>query len=151
MNIFVLDHDPRNAANYQCDKHVIKMCLETAQLLCSVFNDAPYKRTHYNHPCSKWVRESSTNFQWLLDHGIALCDEYSNRYQKTHKSLSVILWCRDNFDTLTFQKSSYTNHPLCMPDDCKIGSVVESYRNYYIHYKRDFATWKKSPCPYWWK
>ena len=32
-NIFYLDHDPRIAARYDCDKHVVKMILETVQML----------------------------------------------------------------------------------------------------------------------
>jgi hypothetical protein len=33
MNIFVLSRCPRAAARLHCDKHVVKMILETAQLL----------------------------------------------------------------------------------------------------------------------
>ena len=75
--IFILDKDPINVAKIQCDKHVIKMCLETAQMLCSIFEPgiAPYKRTHYNHPCSKWIRESKDNYKWLIKHDKALCRE----------------------------------------------------------------------------
>ena len=65
MNIFVLDNDPFKAAEYQCDKHVVKMVLETAQLLCSAHETAPYKRTHYNHPCAIWTRSSLSNYMWL--------------------------------------------------------------------------------------
>ena len=70
MNIFVLHKDPVVAAQMQCDKHVVKMLLESAQMLCSPFEpgSAPYRRSHYNHPCSKWARESSSNYQWLWDH-----------------------------------------------------------------------------------
>jgi hypothetical protein len=35
MNIFYLDKDPIKAAEYSCDKHVVKMILESAQMLCT--------------------------------------------------------------------------------------------------------------------
>ena len=75
MNIFVLDKNPIRAAKMACDKHVVKMILESAQMLCSVQPEgtAPYKRSFYNHPCTKWVRESDANYDWLIEHGLALC------------------------------------------------------------------------------
>ena len=55
MNIFYLSHDPEEAAQYQYNKHVVKMILESAQLLCTAHrelgnDDVPYKSTHKNHP-----------------------------------------------------------------------------------------------------
>ena len=38
MNIFVLDESPVTSAQMQCDKHIVKMPLETAQMLCSVWH-----------------------------------------------------------------------------------------------------------------
>ena len=151
MNIFVLDLDPVKAAQYQCDKHVVKMILETAQLLCSVYPDgeAPYKRTHYNHPCAVWTRESYINYQWLIEHGYALCDEYKFRYNKEHKSRSVIDWC--NKDTGIVPHHIPTQFPECMPDQYKTGNIVYSYRNYYMIEKRDIAKWSKRSQPDWWK
>ena len=151
MNIFVLDLDPVKAAQYQCDKHVVKMILETAQLLCSVYPDgeAPYKRTHYNHPCAKWTRESMGNYNWLIKHGYALCDEYKFRYNKEHKSRSVIDWC--NKDTGIVPHHIPTQFPECMPDQYKTGNIVYSYRNYYMIEKRDIAKWSKRSQPDWWK
>ena len=56
MNIFVLSKNPQIAAHLHCDKHVVKMILETAQLLYSAHPVIPggYKRTHVNHPCAVW-------------------------------------------------------------------------------------------------
>ena len=69
MNIFYLDENHETCAQYHCDKHVIKMILETAQLLCCVHwvsgVEAPYKKTHVNHPSSVWARESLTNYKWF--------------------------------------------------------------------------------------
>lgn len=156
MNIFILDYDPIKAAQMQCDKHVVKMCLETAQLLCSIYpnGQAPYKRTHYNHPCSKWARESWANYYWLYKHGIALCNEYTFRYRKTHKCLDIMIWCWSNIDfKLLDRVDEYEPiaFPKCMPDDCKVNDVVQSYRNYYIKHKGHIATWTKRNVPDWFK
>jgi len=88
MNIFVLSSDPIEAAQMLCGKHVVKMPLESAQLLCSPYpkGAAPYRRTHYNHPCAVWARESLGNYLWLVEHGLALCDEFNSRYKKKNIS-----------------------------------------------------------------
>src|SRR5574343_1523365 len=96
MNIFAVDADPIQAARDLCDRHVVKMTLETAQILCSAFDESPYKKTHFNHPCCKWARTSKSNYQWLIAHGLGLSAEYSLRYGKTHKSEQVIQWCMAN-------------------------------------------------------
>ena len=36
MNVFVLDDDPVVAAQLQCDKHVVKMIVESAQMLSTI-------------------------------------------------------------------------------------------------------------------
>lgn len=151
MNIFVLDECPIKAAQMQCNAHVVKMALETAQLLCSIFPNyiAPYKRTHYNHPCSIWTRKSYENYQWLLKHGFALCEEYTERYGKQHKCKDVISWCKDNVKLEMFPEVILTEHPKCMPEECKVNDVVESYRNYYLTNKRKIAKWKRNK-PEWW-
>ncbi len=149
MNIFVLDENPVIAANYACDKHVVKMILESAQMLCAVQPEgtAPYKRSFYNHPCTKWVRASTENYQWLIDHAMGLCAEYTRRYDKTHKSQRVIEWCNENRPELPI--GILTEQPKCMPDHCKTESVVESYRQYYIIEKSYFAQWKDGNVPKW--
>jgi hypothetical protein len=145
MNIFIVDADPIIAARMLCDKHIVKMPLETAQILCTCSNTfnikAPYKSTHINHPVVKWTMASYNNWMWLVQHGISLCDEYSSRYFKIHKCKKVILAC------MLFggkpNNIGKTEHPLCMPDDVKIiGDPVQSYRKYYMQYKADIAKWK---------
>ncbi len=151
MNIFVLDENPMLAARYQCNKHIVKMPLETAQLLCSPFSEAPYKRTHYNHPCAKWVRRSLDNFVWAFEHGIYLCEEYTRRYKRTHKSEDVIKWCAININQLTFEVDTQTPFELCMPDYVKtIDNPVKSYRDYYKLEKKDIAVWPEDKTPFWW-
>jgi len=96
MNIFYTSPDPTECARFLDDKRVIKMVLETTQLLCTALNHhageqvAPYKSTHTNHPCAVWARLSSDNWTWLLKHAYALCDEYSVRYGRTHKCQAVL-------------------------------------------------------------
>jgi hypothetical protein len=149
MNIFVLDESPVVAAKYACDKHVVKMILESAQMLCSVQPEgtAPYKRSFYNHPCTKWARASTENYSWLIQHAMALCAEYTRRYDKIHKSQQVIEWCIKNRPELP--TGSLSEHPTCMPDYCKKETVVESYRNYYKNEKSYFAKWKDGNVPVW--
>lgn len=102
MNIFLTSPDPVACAQALDDRRVIKMALETAQLLsvavrlrCNHDGSNIYGLTHYNHPCARWCRRTVGNFLWLVDHGIALCDEYTFRYSRHHKSRSVVERCRD--------------------------------------------------------
>lgn len=151
MNIFFLDFDTKKCAEYHCDKHVVKMILETAQLLCgahwTIGSEAPYRLSHKNHPCSIWVRESLSNYLYLCDLGLELCKEYTYRYNKRHKSQDIIEWCLDNKPQIN--DIGFTTPPKAMPDECKLESVVESYRNYYIKEKKLFAKWKNRNTPKW--
>jgi len=146
MNIFVLDTNPITAAQMQCDKHVVKMVLETAQIL-STITGGPYKPTHANHPCTLWAKASQCNFNWLVRHGLALCAEYSARYNKRHKSQNVIKQIEYSFD-VTRLPIAMTEFVQCMPDEYKDKDPVIAYRKYY-HSKAKFAAWKTEP-PYWW-
>ena len=83
MNIFVLDKDIKKCAQYHCDRHVIKMILESSQMLSTAcrmngVHDG-YKATHISHPCSIWVRESLDNWFWLRDLVTELNEEYKYR------------------------------------------------------------------------
>lgn len=146
MNIFYLSEDVTICAMEHCDKHVVKMILETAQLLCSAHwvtgGEAPYKLTHANHPCSIWARENISNYKWLCKLGIELCAEYRLRYKKVHKTQAILDWCWKNIPDLPTGK--FSKPPQCMPEDCKCDNTVEAYRNYYRKYKRSFAKWNKS-------
>jgi hypothetical protein len=155
MNIFVLDTNPKTCAEYHNDKHVVKMILETAQLLCGVHwmteggqYDIPYKLSHKNHPCAIWARECIENYIWLCDLGLELCEEYTYRYGKRHKSQDIIEWClihKPNVPT----KGDITPFALAMPVECKVGNAVESYREYYRKEKKGFAAWKNRETPKW--
>jgi hypothetical protein len=155
MNIFYLDETPSNCAVYHNDKHVVKMILETAQLLCGAHwmtgSEAPYKLSHKNHPCAIWVRESIENYNWLCRLGIYLCGEYSHRYIKTHKSYEIILWCRDNKPNIPHDVP-FTQPPQAMPETYKVtNDSVQAYRNYYMGEKRSFSYWKNRKTPIWFR
>ena len=138
MNIFYLSEDPNEAAKYMYNKHVVKMILESAQLLCTAHiisdgeaADVPYKATHKNHPSAIWARESVSNYIWLYDHMIALGNEYTRRYGKKHLT---ILKCSGALCKApsNVTKIDLTPMPQCMPDQYKVpGNSVEAYWNYY--------------------
>jgi len=156
MNIFVLDIDTKKCAEYHSNSHVIKMVLESAQLLCGVHHVTnsnyiiPYGLSHKNHPCAIWARECMENYNWLCDLGIELSEEYTHRYGKRHKSQDIIEWAMVHKPNLRVN-GSITTFALAMPDECKIGNAVDSYRQYYIAEKRSFAKWKEREIPFWFK
>ena len=149
-----MDWDVEKNAQYHCDKHVVKMILETAQLLCGVHHvtahdtaHVPYKLSHKNHPCSIWARDSMSNYLYLCEIGLALCEEYTYRYGKRHKSQEVIEWCLMNKPQI--QDIGFTTPPKAMPDEYKTEDVIESYRKYYLGAKKTFLTWKERKVPEW--
>ncbi len=153
MNIFFLSENPKECAQFHNDKHCVKMILETSQLLCSVHwmlnQEAPYKLTHKNHPCSIWARTSLSNYLWLCELGLELCDEYKFRYGKTHKCKSILEWCLINKPNLI--DIGFTEPPKAMPEEYKVNSVIESYRNYYVGAKSSFCVWKSREIPEWYQ
>ena len=156
MNIFVLDWDVKKCAQYHVDKHVVKMILETAQLLCGVHHltgqvtgQVPYKLSHKNHPCAIWARESMSNYLYLCELGLELCNEYTHRYGKRHKSQDVIEWCVTNKPNICDKE--FTEPAKAMPNEYKVDDVVQSYRNYYMGAKSGFAVWKMRDIPHWYK
>lgn len=154
MNIFVLDNNVKVSAESMCDKHVVKMLLETAQLLCAQFPQgvAPYKRSHYNHPCSVWCRENTANYSYLINYGLHVADEYTCRYGKIHKSENVIYWCKQNMHQLNLPHADViTPFAQAMPEQYRRSDAVLAYRLYYINEKRGFAKWAKGRNPPdWW-
>jgi hypothetical protein len=138
MNIFYIHSDPTIAAKELVDDHIRKMQIESAQMLCTTFwhygFEAPYKKAHYNHPSTKWVRESIRHFDWLLTHGLVICDEFVLRYGKQHATKQVLLWIRENKDMLYGKISAtpFVPPPQCMPDIYKKEDTIEAYREFYI-------------------
>ena len=145
MNIFYLHRDPVIAAKVQYNKHVVKMILESAQMLCTAHHeimgedaDVPYKRAHVNHPSTIWCRRSAENYTWLYDHFVALAEEYTKRYNKEHLSY---IKCKDKLSILPggLPYTGFTEPPQCMPDEYKDKSSIIAYWNYYIGEKHVVA------------
>ena len=146
MNIFRVDNDPILSAQMLCDKHIVKMPLETAQMLCSVWHRynfghlVTYKEAYKNHPCTRWVGDSKENYRWLVKHGMELCREYTKRYGKIHKCQKVIKWIGATPSFILDDKA--TPQPQCMPDKYKVDNdVVLGYRNYYVGENRFMPLW----------
>lgn len=154
MNLFILHEDPAVSATYHCDKHVIKMILESAQLLCSTLNmlgyDTPYKTTHKNHPCRLWCGASLSNYKYVYEYCRWLNNEYIWRYDNgDHKSWKIVEALPMPVDKL--EDIGLTPFPQCMPDKYKHESAVEAYRQYYKADKAYMATWDKGVSePWWW-
>jgi hypothetical protein len=161
LNIFFLSSQPRLAARYQIDRHVVKMPTESMQILstvCRVYlkrsKDAWFKATHPNHPCVKWAVMSQDNFYWLMELTRYLCEEYSFRYGRVHESSFGLKFVNRSLKYLP--DIGFTRPALTMADECKIGSPVASYREFYRTHKkydrsgRVMAVWSKREAPYWW-
>ena len=141
MNIFYLSRDPTLAAQAQCDRHVVKMILETAQLLSTAHNEldgkqVAYKSTHKNHPSAVWVRSSLDHYEWTLYHLGALGREYERRYKKVHKTIREHLEALQSPPKALQGIRGFTDPPQCMPDECKRVDAVQGYQVYY-NYKAD--------------
>ena len=145
MNIFYLDKDPVKAAKMQYNKHVVKMILESAQMLCTAHHcimgsdaDVPYKSAHKNHPSTIWARQSAQNYAWLYHHMMALGAEYTKRYGKKHLSITK---CEDKLAILPggILETGFEQPPQCMPDEYKDKCSIKAYWNYYIGEKHSVA------------
>lgn len=154
MNIFVLDTDIDRCARYHCDRHVVKMVLETTQLLNNariIHNPNAsliYKLTHKNHPATHWTATNKSNFKWLTELGLALCSEYTFRYNKRHKCQNIIeFFSKQDF---FIPNGELTPFVQCMPEIYRGNNAVDAYRRYYINEKRDIAVWSKRFSPEWW-
>jgi hypothetical protein len=153
MNIFLLDRNPEKCARYHCDKHVIKMILESAQIMCSVLWKtgvyAPYRPTHLSHPCVIWAGESVTNWLWLKSLATALNCEYRYRFKKSndHRSYLVIL----ALPIPTIPDCGLTPHVQVMPETYRCTNPVRAYRHYYVHEKAKIARWTNRTMPPWFK
>ncbi len=129
MNIFVIDYNPQKSAIYLDDKRVVKMIVESAQILSAclhiwnVNESGIYKLTHKNHPCVKWASYSIKHYSWLFDHFVALCDEYTTRYGKKHKSSNLIPIFYKYKELYDGKSLNYCN---CSGDDSS--NIISSYK-----------------------
>lgn len=156
MNIFALHLDPSQAARWHCDAHVVKMIVETAQILSTTQHilggHGPYRATHINHPCSIWARSTRSNYLWLTELGLELCKEYTARYGKTHATEPVLNTLASNIpsSSLWLQKATLTPFAQAMPEEFRSHDPIASYQRYY-QTKRGgrLGTWKRNQ-PNWW-
>ena len=154
MNIFFISTDAAEAARMHGDRHVIKMILESTQMLITchrVLEDddswilkfksdlggkEPYKMTHKNHPCTVWARTSRANYAWLCALALALCDEKMARWpdKKPHACRPVLEWLAANPPPAMVPTTEMTEPATAMPDEFKVpNDPVASYRRYYRH------------------
>ena len=176
MNIFYLHKDPKTCAEMHLDKHCVKMLIEYAQLMSTAHrvidgiqyvgksktgrkvtryklensNEEAivYKACHINHPSSVWVRDNAYNYAWLYQMWYFLHEEFKLRYGKSHKSYVVLKDLLRNPPKNIPLTIPFHQPTQAMPDDVKDKDSITAYRNYYIKYKKDFATWKTS-IPEW--
>jgi hypothetical protein len=176
MNIFAIEGDVETgeidwvkSAQSQDNLRVVKMILESCQILSTVLNeqglDAPYRSFNPKHPSCLWAAESASNYMNLALHCQAMIDEYEHRFNKTHKCQAVLKTLIDMFDPDLFPTTECTPLRLAMPDefrpkhqvsgsDVKVTHsshrAVEAYRAYY--HSKQFAKWEKgTPAPDWWR
>ena len=140
MNIFYLHKDPREAARLQYNKHVVKMILESAQMLCTAHHcygdkwqkeNVPYKQAHLNHPSTVWARRSKATYMWLFKHMMGLGYEYWLRYGKQHLSISKCSMFLSK-PPVHIQSEEFVQPPQAMPDEYKDPCSIQAYWNYYI-------------------
>ena len=182
MNLFLLSYDDaKKCAEEHCDKHIVKMPVELVQMLYTAhhmndgFNGAVrlyykapehgWKRSFINHPMAIWIRSSIWNYTWSCMLAVALCKEYTYRYNREHGCQKHAEWLRISLPQKwpkngpdysvcatppTIVNTPIPNFPLCMPDKYKGEDAVESYRQYYIGDKERFAKWTRRHPPEWW-
>jgi len=107
-----------------------------------------YKSTMINHPCTIWTRQSTCNYDWLCKHTLALCEQYTKRYGKTHVSTQLAEWLFRHPPT-GLKIDSLTPFAQAMPDQYKHQDAIKAYRDYYIFEKSRFAKWKLGNIPEW--
>ena len=161
MNIFGIDTDTTSCATYHTDKHIVKMPLETAQMVSFVYyhkdlwdGEVPnllmnFSAGHDKHPCSLWLRENLVNFLWTCEFGIKLIEEYRLRYdsQKHERCKMIFEWSLDNLPNLPV--AEFTPFAKAMPEEYKVDCSIESYRNYYKLGKSELHQWTKRNKPEW--
>jgi len=160
VNLFASDSDPTVSAISLADRHVVKMAVETAQVMWTALHlSAPdgvpeggYRPTHRGHPCVRWAAASRENFDWAAAHGLALCDEYQHRYGKVHGSRAALERAASLRDLVP--DGSATPFALAMDDDLKdVGDPHGSYRRCLLRKYAawgSMARWTRRTPPTWW-
>ena len=167
MNIFHLSENPKESARMLADKHIVKMIVESCQMLANPYytslgiftlkglttveeervvkvfdgfpRDIPYRISHIYHPSSMWVYGSLSNWYWLLLHVEEMLRQYTLRYCKFHACSNVVDWYFSKPPDI--EDVGLTEFAQAMPDEYKDIDPVVAYRNYYIGEKK-WAKWK---------
>jgi hypothetical protein len=156
MNIFYLDKDPKLAAQYHCDKHIVKMILESAQLLSTAWHELRpgkaalmdiYKSTHKNHPSAVWVRKDARHYRWLANLMTELCKEYTLRYGRIHASERLLKQLAKEPNTES--NFRFIPPPQCMPEQYQCADTIQAYRNYYTFGKTYLLKYTNRNRPHW--
>lgn len=151
MNLFILDKNLVKAASMLCDKHVIKILIESCQMLYTahhVFKTKkiiPYRKAYVNYPVTKWVRESLSNYNWTCLYALTLAREYSLRYNKLHKSYKVVCWCILNQPDI--KDIGLMPFALAMPEKYKKHNSIKAYRDYYLNEKKSLLAYRNNKIP----
>ena len=151
MNIFVTDSCPIQSARNLPDKHIVKMPLETCQMLSIIYSDwyygvgklyksdgTPYRTAHgafRKHPCTQWAAANQYNLAWLIQHGLALCTEYNLRYDKVHTCERVIhqaesIYRRCFDDDFSHASRKVTDFTRAMPEYLKFDTTIDTITAY---------------------
>lgn len=148
MNIFVLDTSPGQCARYHCDKHIVKMATEYAQILATAaralgYEHDSYRDTHLRHPSTMWAYKDEANWAWLYRLAMEVGAEYTMRYGRIHKATTELLKLPVDL-CLYAQKTDDKPTPWAqvVPEDCLHKDPVEAYRQTYRRHKAKFCTWK---------
>lgn len=176
MNLFYLSESPEECASFHCDKHVVKQPVEEFQMLVSALlrhgadsqslpktkAGSPPRGGYPHHPVTKWHGDSYFNFMKGADFGLALCQEYTKRYKKTHFCEAGIKYMRDNAKNLApeFYKSSLggmTPYAIAISPESNCRKLpffdklhaIDKYRAYYVLDKAPIVTYKFTKPPYW--
>ena len=176
MNIFYLHKDPDICAEYHCDKHVLKMIIEYAQLLSTAHrmldgeeekvlsnsgkrmvtnfkldykrDTLIYKVAHANHPSNIWVRSAADHYIYTMELWNSLNMQYTKRYGKVHETFKKLCQYLNQLPNNIDKNVGFQEPPQCMPDECKREDTITAYRSFYRAHKREFATWKNQ-VPEW--
>ena len=145
MNLFATSECPVQSAKEHCDTHLRKMIVEVQQMLSTAHvvldgKQAAMKPTHVNHPCSKWIRNNTSNYMWAWKHAKALCDEYTFRTGKVHAS-SRWLDVLANPPVAT-PSGELEPFALAMPDEFKIHGVFDQTKAYQLYLVAKFKEWE---------
>lgn len=156
MNIFATNECPVKAAQEHCSVHVVKMILELAQLLSTAHfvldgEQYGYKPTHVNHPCAVWVRACRGNYAWAHEHFKALCDEYTFRTGKVHKSAELVEWLA--VLPIYISIGSRTPFAMAMPAQYQRLGIQDQTKAYQAYLNAKFAEWliREKPMKVEWK